>query len=552
MPVKRFLGLGKNMFNSGITELVCDDSGEWSWQTILTERWDKRKYSGAWPLLPLEIINSREKQYQGISENRDVTDPQFYEELLQSKTPFYEKLQAKGLSHFISLKNDSLEVVNHHEAHAYSAIAQSPFEKSYILVMDGGGSRKGDFIEHTTLFLFDGERLQEVEKEWQIYEEVLGQPFKLAEGIGSFYERCAQLIFGNNLSSGKVMGLAGFGKSWYEPSLSLVQNQKKMDWSRAFKGKSKEEWESSNCQKYWRDLAATVQDAFEQNLFRWANKLLNSSESLPLILTGGCALNCTANFKLHKSGKFSEIFVPPNPGDEGISLGLAFRQAFLGGDISFSKRDIQSINSSHGLEVFYTKEDVLKAFCDYEVRDVQVLEGAIDRLLEGKVVAWFQGASETGPRALGHRSLLARVDRPGLKDYLNREIKFRENFRPYGASVLWEVASLYFDIQPNFHNPFMSFAVPIKQEYEILLKEITHIDGTCRMQTVSMKQNRRYHELLKSFGKKSGHPILLNTSLNIMGQPILESLEDAVAFMNSSCIETMVFNDFLINRKGVE
>ncbi|MCR9202939.1 MAG: hypothetical protein NXH75_00035 [Halobacteriovoraceae bacterium] len=552
---RRFLGIGKNIYNSAVTELIIDD-GEASWKTIITERWDKKKYSGAWPVRALDQLDVSSSQYVSIGENRDITQPKFFEDLLQKKSPFFEKCKAKKIEFCLSEFNPSLHQVNHHEAHAYSALAQLPFSSSFILVMDGGGSRLNDseYIEHTTLFYFDGKRLETLEKEWLRFDDFSGSPHKLAEGIGSFYERCAQLIFNDNLSSGKVMGLAGFGKSFYDSSKSLVENQENLDWSKAFKGTTKKEWQESKNLAYWQDVAATVQEAFEKNLFRWHEKIigLSSEKSLNLVLTGGCALNCTANYKLFKKGEFAEVYIPPNPGDEGISLGIAYKLAFEEGGLRFSPTGYEKQSSSRGEVHDFSPEKIEKAFKDYEKVVLENWEEVAVLLEEGEIIAWIQGRSECGPRALGHRSLLAKPDRTGLKEQLNSEVKFRESFRPYGASVLWEKAEKYFDVPNGFQNPFMSFATPIQKEYLSQLHEVSHVDGTCRMQTVMKGQNSSYYELLETCEKKGMLPVLLNTSLNIMGQPILETLEDAIDFFTTTSINHMVIGNWLISKEKKE
>jgi carbamoyltransferase len=144
---------------------------------------------------------------------------------------------------------------------------------------------------------------------------------------------------------------------------------------------------------------------------------------------------------------------------------------------------------------------------------------------------------------------LASVSRLGLKDFLNLEIKFREDFRPYGASLLFEDANLYFDVPKYLQNPFMSFATPIRSEFKELLKEVCHVDGTCRMQTVMKQQNESFYELLNGMKKMGELPILLNTSLNIMGEPIVESLKDALVFLENSRVNTMVIDKFLIKKR---
>lgn len=573
MPPKHYLGMAKTMYNSSITELRFEEeSGELSEETLLSERLTRKKWDGSWPVKALESLGAKDKKYTRVFENRDLSTPLFQEELLNRQGPFMDMIEMKGLGSFLS-KSPNVQFMGHHIAHAYSALFHAPFEKTYILVMDGGGSRRADLqscsifpslspsdgkvvsdsleIEHTSLFFWDGQKLQLLCQEYLDYMEVEGVPLKLAEGIGSFYERAAQLIFNDNLSSGKVMGLAGFGKSFYRKDLSLVENQLLLDWGKCFKGKSKKEWQESPYKSYWQDVAATVQEAFEDNLQKWAQKIKKQNqESLPLIFTGGCALNCSANAKLEKENRqehfFSKLFVPPNPGDEGISLGLAYG-AFLneGGDRVMREKS----HSFSGLK--REDNDGVDLFKNYKKSSLKGDLTKVVKILEEEgVIAWYQGRSECGPRALGHRSLLADATQKGVKKFLNQTIKFREDFRPYGASVLSDAVTEYFDCP--FDNPFMSFAVAIKDDHKERLKEVCHIDGTCRIQTVDKIRNPIFYKLIKVWQDHGHEPILLNTSLNTMGEPIVESVEDLLSFFEKAEINTLILDDWLIQKETKE
>ncbi len=566
MPPSNYLGVAKTMYNSNVTELRKMDSGGLEVEILLSERLSRKKWDGSWPISSLEKLNASKNQYQKIVENRDLSLPKFKEDLLNKNSPFFDMLEARGLDRFLSQKINC-HFMGHHLAHAYSALYQAPFEEMFILVMDGGGSTKENYqhcnfsknidkdsssdkdIEHTSLFYWDGFRLHLIEQSYLEYKKEEGAPFKLADAIGSFYERVAQVIFNDNLASGKVMGLAGFGKSFYQKELSLLENQKNIQWDKRFQGETKKEWQVNPHLDYWRDLAATVQEAFEHNLFHWADKVKKlKGGSLPLVFSGGCALNCTANFKLMNANKeeqyFSDLFIPPNPGDEGISLGLAYG-AYL--DEKDNKREVIPYATSF-MGAFRERNEGLELFKNYSMKKLNGDFSPVVKVLEDEaVIAWFQGRSECGPRALGHRSLLSDPTRKGIKDYLNRTIKFREEFRPYGASVLKEEATRYFDCP--FDNPFMSYAVPIVKEYRESLKEICHVDGTCRMQTVDRQRDLHFTSLLESWKETGHYPILLNTSLNIMGQPIVESARDLLNFFENSPVNSIVFDDWLIQKK---
>jgi len=269
-----------------------------------------------------------------------------------------------------------------------------------------------------------------------------------------------------------------------------------------------------------------------------------------IILTGGCALNCTFNGKLVRQGLFKEVYVPPFPGDESISLGAAAYLHYI-----LQNQDWQPLTheQQHGylgaMESSPSAEDIQKVFEGFQVtHPPSITEHVANLLQQGEVIAWFQGRSEAGPRALGNRSILARPDQSGLKDRLNATIKFREAFRPYGASCLFEKAGEYFDIPEHFNSPYMSFAIPVRSPFKKSLNEVTHIDGTCRFQSVRRGQNEKFYDLIKCFGDKTGLYCLLNTSLNVMGEPIVETAEDARRFLLQTPVHGLAIGDYYIQK----
>ncbi|MBC7537173.1 MAG: hypothetical protein H7281_00005, partial [Bacteriovorax sp.] len=304
------------------------------------------------------------------------------------------------------------------------------------------------------------------------------------------------------------------------------------------------EWEESIHFNGYCNLAATVQQELEKD---YHSLLISMKQKFPayenIILTGGCALNCTNNAKILDSKMFNKIYVLPFPGDESISLGLASQMYYqdnfqIWEPLSFEKQvaylgPISSMPNEEKLVSILETKKIKFIFSE------DIISNAIDDLITGKIIGWFQGRSESGPRALGNRSILARPDRNGLKDYLNTNIKFRENFRPYGCSVTHEKASEYFEIDSGFDNPYMSYALRVRSQFKELLNEVSHTDGTSRMQTVRESQNPLFYELISRFGKSSNLYCLLNTSLNIMGEPIVETMEDAVNFFEKTNVDSM-------------
>ncbi|MFM6929787.1 MAG: carbamoyltransferase C-terminal domain-containing protein [Bdellovibrio sp.] len=574
------LGLGKTLYHSSVSLLELKEGQIRPEATlVLSERLSRKKNSGSWPTEPLrKILPHLDLTTTSIAENRDVLHPKVHEEQLNTVLPFFESLQQNGLAHFSSHFNSAVQFVPHHLCHAMAAVHMSPFAKALIVVIDGAGTAKKDFSEgfqnegqlstatedgsvrdpneEISVYLFDQNegkaQLVCQKKNWRSFVKSHSVATKTwSEGLGIFYETASEFIFNCNQSSGKVMGLAPFGEAVNLPG-SRTDFLESLPWKeRSFQGGGKKAWENHPHLQDYKNLAATVQGEFERFLFPFVQALRSEyPEYENIILTGGCALNCTFNGKLVRQGLFNEVYVPPFPGDESISLGAAAYLHYI-----LENQDWHPLvhEQQHGYlgatESNPTAEDILRIFEGFEIaRPAAITEHVANLLQQGEVIAWFQGRSEAGPRALGNRSILARPDQPGLKDRLNANIKFREAFRPYGASCLFEKAGEYFEIPENFNSPYMSFAIPVKVQHKITLKEVTHVDGTCRFQSVRSGQNKKFYELIKCFGDKTGLYCLLNTSLNVMGEPIIETAEDARRFLLQTPVHGLAIGDYYIQK----
>lgn len=559
------LGLGKTLFNSSVCYLADDRDAE----IILTERISRNKSSGAWPAQALEYLTTH---YQTddipIIENRDVEDPLLVEQSLNSTFPFFESLSQKRLLRFSRVQNKSIQFISHHYAHACAATFMSPFTKALILVIDGAGSKAHLFdknnpersladavnssdqmAEERTVYSLDKGRLVCLQKEWQHFKKSSRHPSHyFSEGLGTFYEKISEYIFNSKTSAGKVMGLASFSEP--KPISSSLDYLELLDWSKKFNGTSKPEWEASAFMQSYKDCATDVQNYFEQNLLSYAESLKKKfPEYENLILAGGCALNCTTNMKLFKKAIFSNIYIPPFPGDESIGIGAAY-SAFLQHIQNWQPFPYETQHGYFGpKKSFPTESSILNEFQNFKISKPESIVAYTSRMLaENKIVAWFQGRSESGPRALGNRSILANPLSTGLKDKLNAKIKFRESFRPYGCSVPFEKSHIYFNVPEGFNNPYMSFAVQVNSDFTSILNEVMHVDGTSRMQTVRKSQNSRFYDLLQHFGEKTGLHCLLNTSLNIMGEPIVETVADAKKFLLNVPVDGLAIGNFYIEK----
>jgi carbamoyltransferase len=561
-----YLGLGKTKYFSSVCYIPEGDRNKMQvWQS---ERLTRKKNSGAWPHLALQsFLGSLKNNPESliISENRDVETPAFFENFYNETFPFFDFLIKSKLQKFSSEFNRDVNFVTHHEAHAYASLLMSPFEKAVIVVMDGAGSRAKDFspspqqvehdaLEECSIYLQDGPRLKNVFKRWIRHEE--GKEKKLiSNGIGHLYESSSTFIFSDENSSGKVMGLAPFGESI--PIADRKEFLNDLDWKLSFNGKDKKEWEASLHQNHFRNLAATVQREFENDYQTIISKIRDEfPEYKNLILAGGCALNCTNNARIYYQKIFDQIYVLPFPGDDGIAVGCAgkelyTRQPEIWEPLKFSEQrsywgpleSMPDLFNEAELKKMLEKKNI-----QFEMSS-DVVKEATDDLKNGLVIGWCQGRSESGPRALGHRSILARPDKVGIKNLLNEKIKKREAFRPYGCSVPQEKAAVYFDIDPEFENPFMSFAVKTRESFQEILGEVCHIDKTSRMQTIRKTQDELFYNLINAFGDETGLYCLLNTSLNIMGEPIVETLEDAVRFFEATPVDAMYIGRFRLKRK---
>ena len=559
-----FLGLGKVMYSSGICWLSQDCSLD-NTEIYLTERLTRKKSAGDWPVVALEKLRTDyhfSPQELGLAENRDVLDPLAFERFKQEQTPFFEYLQKKQLHHYSRHFNSAIQFIGHHDAHALSAEFMSPYEKALVLVVDGAGSSAFDLkvnqpnetsYEAMSLYALDKNAavsLRPLKKVWHDYRNQAQGPWKVSNGLGMFYERVAEFIFNSNQAAGKVMGLASFGKP-EELKGDRGEFLENLPFDKRFLGKTKKEWEASSSLDYFKNLAATAQAEFEKTILDF---VIKAKEEYPdfenLILVGGCALNCTTNGKILNQKIFRSVYVPPFPGDGGISLGCAYSQLKKTQKKSSPVINFEDQHGFLGPKSSVPGElDILECFKGYKISKPDILEKDVAQILsEGKLVAWFQGRSESGPRALGHRSLLASVDRKDLKSYLNQHVKFRESFRPYGCSVVFERAHEFFEIDLGTHNPYMSFAVQARSKHIERLAAVVHIDGSSRMQTVQSKTNPRFHKLLLEIDRLTGLPILLNTSLNIMGEPICETITELKIFFEQSVVDVLVVEDFVIRK----
>ena len=451
-------------------------------------------------------------------------------------------------------QSEHVVTVSHHLAHAYCGVGLSPFDECAVLVVDGVGQIDGDRTEAESGFYFRDMGLDKVFQRFDRYPKtdgLNGDGYFSFDSIGGVYSAVASYIFGHWNQSGKVMGLAAYGteNTFNWDILSGLDGKLHFDpdFRKDLKHpcKSRRDWE--RFRKEYESIAYAVQDETEQALIYLANELYRQTGSRNLVISGGVGLNCVANQKILDETPFEGVFVPPVCADDGISVGCAYYGWFE----MFKGRKVFSLSHPY-FGKRYPEQDVLNLLSEEPLVSFERVcpEKEAARLLsEGKVVGWFQGASAMGPRALGNRSILADPGDVKMRDALNEKVKHREPFRPYGASVLAEKAEEYFECSGE--RPYMTFAVPVKEEKRGCIPAVVHVDNTCRIQTVHQEENVRFYNLIREFGEITGIPMVINTSFNRVGDPIVETPGDALFCFLATDIDVLFVEDYRVEKKEV-
>jgi carbamoyltransferase len=300
----------------------------------------------------------------------------------------------------------------------------------------------------------------------------------------------------------------------------------------------------NDLKKIYYEIANGAQTVFEEIYFHMLNHLKKFTKSENIVLGGGCALNCLANGKITKKTGFKNIFISPVPDDSGAGLGAA---AYVYKNIINSKKKFNVEN--YFLGPSSDEKTILSKLKKYQIKYQKlknVESHAAISISKGMVIGWFQGKIEFGDRALGNRSILADPRNKNMKTIVNEKIKYREKFRPFAPAVLEEEAYKYFDNLKN--SKYMEIALMVKKNKIDLIPAVTHIDGTARLQTVTKKFNKKFYKLINEFYKLTNIPILLNTSFNIQGEPIVCSVEDALKNFYLSGLDILYLDNFVIKK----
>ncbi len=301
-------------------------------------------------------------------------------------------------------------------------------------------------------------------------------------------------------------------------------------------------------------MAAALQECLDRVMVHICGRFGASTGLRRLALAGGVALNCTANGKLLQSRLFDEIYIQPAAADDGSALGAALYRASLAGEIRNTRFPAPFYGPG------YSERDIEAALGEFQDRIEIVRFGSLAEtcaaaarlIAEGRVIAWSRGRMEFGPRALGHRSILADPGRPEMRDRINAMVKMREAFRPFAPDVSLEQVHRWFDVAPMTELPYMITTVDVRNEHRSRLPAITHVNGSARVQTVAAKDNQEFHTLLEEVGKVTGREMVLNTSFNVKGQPIVNTPREALATFLGAGIEFLFLENSLVRRRGRE
>jgi carbamoyltransferase len=465
---------------------------------------------------------------------------------------------------------DRATVINHHLAHAYSAFPASGFDEAAVLVADNSGSilsgsRTGHGarqVETITFFAADPSGIRVVDKVSGAHhleassESDYYHPGVTDNSLGHFY-RAASLAIGLQYTApggrypvsedGKTMGLAPYGdKRFVDHVQELVTllpgGGVQIDARRVDRTFGKLVADGSFAEKA--ALANAAQQVLETSLLHCARALHARTGARNLCIAGGVGLNSVANGRILRETPFERVFIVPAAGDNGISLGCAYYglHALAGADMA----DLPPLRNAYlGPTYPWTQVDAALAGSGLTVDVPDDLPGRAAQLLaDGRLIGWFDGGSEFGPRALGHRSILAAPFPASVRDHLNDSVKFREWFRPYAPIVPAARAPEFFEIsQPS---PYMLIVAPVLRPER--MPAITHVDGTARLQTIDQAANPRIFATLEAFGAITGYPVLLNTSFNVAGEPIVETPQDAIRAFTTMRLDYLVMGDRLVSK----
>jgi carbamoyltransferase len=531
---------------------------------IAEERLSRTKHDGRFPALAiqacLDVGGVRPEELDYVRFGWSAPRVMYVHDLgcyLRGKIPFSYRNLLNSTRYFLSMWHQRggqnrftyhfgptrarMGFVDHHLAHAISAYSFSGFDQAAVVVVDGHGSWEAASIWYGS----DG-RL----------EPVLTIPWP--NSLGLFYaEFTGYLGFQKHTDEWKVMGLAPYGG----PGINLrefIDPDSHPYWVNALRLVSRDSdgaWEieallgprrapESEIEGRYKDIAFAVQEACERAILRLVATAVENTRCRTVCLAGGVALNSKANGKILASGLVDRIFIQPASSDDGICLGAALAPYLeTGGKLPVSKMRHVYLGPE------FADAEIEKVLRTYKLRYTRVGDPAgtaAELLADGRILGWFQGRMEFGPRALGGRSILADPRDPEMNAKVNNAVKFREWWRPFAPSLLAEAAGEY--VEQGCELPFMTLTSEVKPGKRGVIPAVTHVDGSARPQTVEQDVNPLYWRLLKEFGQRTGVPVIMNTSFNLRGEPIVCSPTDAIRTFFSSGMDALAIGSYLVEK----
>jgi carbamoyltransferase len=532
------------------------------------ERFNRKKHSGDFPRLAIEYcLDEAGMELDEVDEiahafdyapfaaaySVDPVGAACYREVYSK-----EALLKSVERHLAGFPLARVQSVNHHLSHAASAYFTSGWDECLIVVIDGMGE-----AHSASVYRAEADRLERVHQ------------ISAANSIGIFYSLITfHLGFDFNADEYKIMGLAPYGdperfRSFFEQTVLLGEDGSilipilKLNRTRDEREnhlRTREHLErqlvpardpDGAITDVHRDVAAALQACLDRTMLHLCGYFGRKMGLKRLALAGGVALNCTANGRLLSSGLFDEIYVQPAAGDDGAALGAALYRASINENVVNERIATPFYGPAHAAGEI---DEALARFGDrieavrFATLDETCMEAA--RLIAaGKVLAWYRGRMEFGPRALGHRSILADPGHPEMRDRINAMVKMREAFRPFAPAVTLEQVHHWFEVAPMTELPYMIMTVDVRRRHRPELPAITHVNGSARVQTVSRGDNADFHSLLTAVGQTTGREMVLNTSFNIKGQPIVNTPAEAVETFLGTGIDFLFLENTLVRRR---
>jgi carbamoyltransferase len=532
------------------------------------ERFSRRKHTGAFPEGSIsyclqeaglsldaidEVVHGFNYYPHRIAYSLNPISARLYRQVLAP-----EIVAAQIQQRLDGFPSQRVRHVDHHLAHAASAYFCSGWEECLVLVIDGMGES-----ESASVYRAYGGKLQKLAR------------ISALDSIGILYSVVTlHLGFDFNADEYKIMGLAPYGdpkrfRPLFEQAVQLNEDgtisvpllrinksqfeRETYSATRQFledhlvKARSPEDVITDD----HRDAAAALQHCLDQVMLHICTSFGQKTGLRRLALAGGVALNCTANGRLVRCGAFDEVFVQPAAGDDGSALGAAAFRAAVQGEIRNGRIPAPFFGPAYGTSRVARAIEQFSDQIEYtEFRNLpETCDEAARLIAAGCVIGWYRGRMEFGPRALGHRSILANPAHPDMRNRINAMVKMREAFRPFAPAVTVREASQWFDVASGAELPYMITTVEVREQYRSELPAITHVDGSARLQTVSTDDNYAFHTLLEAVGRATGREMVLNTSYNVKGQPIVNTPEQALETFLNCGIDYLFLENSLVRRK---